>query len=96
MSDLWDELNTWHLDLSITADALDHVLMAIEEPVGLSATAYILRRRLSDLVESFPFPDPFPYCVMPGEDICLADIDDGLTADLDGVPAELLTGGRDD
>lgn len=57
MTDRWDDLNTWHLDLAITADALEHVLMAIEEPVGLSATAYILRRRLADLVEHCPFPD---------------------------------------
>lgn len=65
MSDHWEDLNTWHLDLSITADALEHVLMSIEDPIGLSATAYILRRRLADLVESCPFPDPIPYCVMP-------------------------------
>jgi hypothetical protein len=57
MIDHAERLNIWHLDLSITADAVEHILMAIEEPVGLSATAYILRRRLADLVESCPFPD---------------------------------------
>jgi len=57
MIDHAERLNTWHLDLAITADALEHILMAIEEPVGLSATAYILRLRLADLVESCPFPD---------------------------------------
>lgn len=57
MSDHAERLNTWHLDLAITCDALEHVLMAIEEPVGLSATAYILRRRLADLIQSCPFPD---------------------------------------
>jgi len=60
MSDHAERLNTWHLDLAITADALEHVLMAIEEPMGPSATAYILRLRLADLVESCPFPEAVP------------------------------------
>lgn len=57
MTDPWDELNTWHLELAILADAIGHVLQAIEDPQGLSATAYVLRTRLADLVASCPFPE---------------------------------------
>ena len=57
MSDHIERLNTWHLDLAIVVDAIDHVLTCIEDPVGLSATAYVLRTRLVELVESCPFPD---------------------------------------
>ena len=51
-----DRLNAWHLELSIVADAIDHVLTGIEEPVGLSATAHVLRKNLLDAVERCPFP----------------------------------------
>lgn len=91
-----DRLNTWHLELSILADAIGHVLQGIEEPEGLSATAYVLRSRLADLVASCPFPESAPARIVPAPDLDPDDIDDGLAADLDGVPAELLTGGRDD
>lgn len=57
MSDHAERLNTWHLDLAIVADAIDHVLTCIEEPMGLSATAHVLKNRLVDLVEACPFPD---------------------------------------
>ena len=57
MIDHAERLNTWHLDLAIVADAIDHVLTCIEEPEGLSATAYVLRTRLVELVEACPFPD---------------------------------------
>lgn len=57
MIDHAERLNTWHLDLAIVADAIDHVLTCIEEPEGLSATAYVLRTRLVELVEQCPFPD---------------------------------------
>lgn len=60
MTDQWEALNTWHLDLAILADALGHVLQGIEEPEGLSATAYVLRRRLDELVASCPFPEAAP------------------------------------
>lgn len=60
MNDHWDRLNTWHLDLAIVVDAIDHVLSCIEEPEGLSATAYVLRTRLVELVESCPFPEVAP------------------------------------
>jgi len=96
MSDHAERLNTWHLELAILADAIGHTLTGIEEPEGLSATAYVLNNRLHELVESCPFPASSPARIMPSPDIDLDDIDDGLTADLDGVPAELLTGGRDD
>jgi hypothetical protein len=57
MSDHWDDLNTWHLDLAIVADAIGHVLTCVEDPHGLSATAYVLKNRLHELVEACPFPD---------------------------------------
>lgn len=96
MSDHWDLLNTWHTQLAIVADAIGHILQGIEEPEGLSATAYVLRSRLDELVEACPFPEYTPARIKPAPDFDLSDIDDGLTADLDGVPADLLTGGRDD
>ena len=52
-----DRLNSWHLELAILANAIGHVLQGIEEPEGLSATAYVLRTRLDALVEDCPFPD---------------------------------------
>lgn len=57
MADHWQRLNTWHLQLSILADALDHVLREVEDPPGLSATADVLKKRLFELVDSCPFPD---------------------------------------
>jgi hypothetical protein len=96
MSDQFEALNAWHLQLSIVADAIGHVLRGIEEPEGESAVAWVLRERLADLVESCPFPEPAPARIVPVPDFDLDDIDDGLTADLDGVQADLLTGGRDD
>ncbi len=60
MTDDWDRLNAWHLDLAIVADALGHVLQCVEEPEGLSATAYVLRQRLDELVASCPFPEALP------------------------------------
>jgi hypothetical protein len=57
MNDHAERLNVWHLDLAILADAIEHVLTGIEEPIGLSATAHILKSRLHELVESCPFPD---------------------------------------
>jgi hypothetical protein len=95
MSDHADRLNTWHLELAILADAIGHVLQGIEEPEGLSATAYVLRSRLAELVDSCPFPQS--KAIRPvAEDLDLTDVDLGQPADLDGVPAELLTGSRDD
>ena len=96
MNDHWEALNTWHTQLAILAEAIGHVLQGIEEPDGLSATAYVLHNRLDELVEACPFPDSDWYRKQPSEDIDLSAIDDGLSPDLDGVPAELLTGGRDD
>ena len=95
MNGHWERLNTWHLELSILADAIGHVLQGIEEPEGLSATAYVLRTRLDELVEACPFPGQGRVCPAD-DDLDLSDIDDGLPADLDGVPAELLAGGCDD
>lgn len=60
MIDDWDRLNTWHLELAILSDAIGHVLQGIEEPEGLSATAYVLRTRLDALVASCPFPEAAP------------------------------------
>lgn len=60
MSDHAERLNTWHLELAILADAIGHVLQGIEDPEGLSATAYVLRARLDALVESCPFPEEVP------------------------------------
>ena len=57
MNDYAERLNTWHLDLAILTDAIDHVLSSIEEPQGLSATAHVLKNRLAELVENCPFPD---------------------------------------
>lgn len=91
-----DRLNTWHLELAIVADAIGHVLTDIEDPEGLSAVAYVLRQRLADLVESCPFPGSIQSRIAPAPDFDLADFDGSLPADTEGVPAELLTGGRDD
>ncbi|MBN8764536.1 MAG: hypothetical protein BGP20_00895 [Thiobacillus sp. 63-78] len=60
MTDHADRLSTWHLELSIVADAIFHVLQDIEEPEGASAVAWVLRSRLADLVESCPFPEAAP------------------------------------
>ena len=60
MSDHADRLNTWHLEIAILADAIGHALQGLEEPEGLSATAYVLRTRLAALVESCPFPEAAP------------------------------------
>lgn len=57
MTDHADRLNAWHLELAILADAIGHALQGIEEPEGLSATAYVLRTRLDALVASCPFPE---------------------------------------
>lgn len=57
MSDHWEALNAWHLELAILADAIGHVLQGIEEPEGLSANAYVLRTRLDALVAACPFPE---------------------------------------
>lgn len=91
----WEQLNTWHLELAILADAIGHVLTGIEEPEGLSATAYVLRTRLADLVAACPFPERAKR-IVPDLDFDLDDFDGSLPADTAGVPAELLTGGRDD
>lgn len=56
MTDHAERLNTWHLDLSIVADAIDHVLTCIDEPHGVCATAYVLKNRLLELVDACPFP----------------------------------------
>jgi hypothetical protein len=56
MSGYSERLNAWHLELAILADAIDHVLSGIEEPVGLSATAHVLRKSLLEAVEGCPFP----------------------------------------
>lgn len=60
MNPHWEALNAWHLQLSICADALDHVLREVEDPPGLSAMADVLKIRLHDLVESCPFPEAAP------------------------------------
>ncbi len=52
-----DRLNAWHLELSILADAIEHVLFRMDASDGLSATAYVLKNHLRDLVETCPFPD---------------------------------------
>jgi hypothetical protein len=57
MTEHADHLNAWHLELAILADAIGYVLQGIEEPEGLSATAYVLRRRLDLLVQTCPFPE---------------------------------------
>lgn len=96
MNDHADRLNTWHLQLAIVADAIEHVLTDVDASHGLSAMAYVLKERLQELVENCPFPEAAQARIMPAPDLDLDDIDDGLPADLDGVPAELLTGDRDD
>lgn len=96
MSDHVERLNTWHLELGIVADAIDHFLTDVAGSNGLCATAYVLRNRLGELVDSCPFPESTPARITPAPDLDLSDIDDGLPADLDGVPAELLTGVDDD
>lgn len=93
MNDHAERLNTWHLDLSILADAISHVLTGIEEPEGLSATAYVLQKRLHELVEACPFPGQGRIRPVP-DDFDLDDFDGSLPADTVGVPAELLTGGQ--
>ena len=95
MIDHWHDLNTWHLELAILADAIGHALQGIEEPEGLSATAYVLRTRLDALVEACPFPGQ-GHIRPADDDIDLDDFDGSLPTDAEGVPAELLTGGRDD
>lgn len=96
MSAHWEALNTWHLQLSIVADAIGHVLRDIEEPEGLSAVAHVLNTRLAELVDSCPFPEHAPPKIRPLPDPDLDDFDGSLPADPDGVPSELLTGVLDD
>lgn len=62
----WERLNTWHLQLSILADAIDHVLREVEDPPGLSATADVLKNRLVELVDSCPFPDRLAPVLLDG------------------------------
>lgn len=92
MSDHAERLNAWHLEVSILADAIEHVLTGIEEPQGLSATAHVLKNRLQELVESCPFPGQGRIRPVD-DDFNLDDFDGSLPADTTGVPAELLTGG---
>ena len=95
MNDHAERLNTWHLELAILADAIGHTLQGIEEPEGLSATAHVLKNRLLEMVENCPFPGQGH--IRPADpDFDLDDFDGSLPEDLAGVPAELLTGGRDD
>lgn len=97
MIDHADRLNTWHLELAILTDAIGHVLQDIEEPEGLSAIAHVLKNQLVEMVESCPFPDSDFFKTSPAAPHDLDfDFDGSLPADADGVPAELLTGGRDD
>ena len=97
MNDHAERLNIWHLDLAILADAIGHVLQDIEEPEGLSAVAHVLKNQLAGMVESCPFPDSDFFKTAPAAAYDLDfDFDGSLPADADGVPAELLTGGRDD
>lgn len=60
MNENWERLNTWHLQLSIAVEAVEHVLREVEDPPGLSAIADVLKNRLHDLVESCPFPERHP------------------------------------
>lgn len=91
MNAQFERLNAWHLQLAIVADSIEHLLIEIEEPEGLSATVHIVKLRLRELVDSCPFPDPDPV-----SDFDLDDFDGALPVDDAGVPAELLTGGRHD
>lgn len=91
MSTTFERLNAWHLQLSIVADSIEHLLFEIEEPEGLSATAHIVKLRLRQLVDTCPFPEPDPVSVFD-----LDDFDGALPVDDAGVPAELLSGGRHD
>jgi hypothetical protein len=84
------QLNDWHLQLAILADAIDYVLQGIEEPQGLSATAHVLKNRLQALVESCPFPAGDPSPMFP--------FDDGfMDADLEAevLAVEMRMKGRD-
>lgn len=56
----FERLNAWHLELSIVADAIEHVLREVEDPPGVSATAHVLKNRLHELVENCPFPEAAP------------------------------------
>lgn len=98
MTDHHSRLNAWHLDLAITADAINHTLAEIEEPEGLSATAYVLKNHLIELVESCPFPEMTMLATPPDQALDYDDLSDNFTDDFTGVPVELLsrTGGRDD
>lgn len=96
MTDHWEALNTWHADLGILADAIGHVLTEIEDPVGLSATAYVLRTKLYELVESCPFPDRPLGRIAPVADFDPEDFDYALPVDTAGVPSELLEGAAHD
>lgn len=96
MNDHAERLNTWHLELAIVADAIEHVLTDIDGLHGLSAMAYVLKERLQELVENCPFPEAGQTRIMPVSDLDPDDFDSSLSDDFDGVPAELLTGGRDD
>lgn len=94
MSAYLSQLNAWHLDLAITADAINHTLADIDEPEGLSATAHVLKNHLIELVKSCPFPDlTVQAAMLASEPEQALDYDD-----LSDVPDELLcrTGGRHD
>lgn len=50
-----EQLDSWHLELAIMADAVYEVLTGIEGR-ELSATAHVLKTALVDWVEQCPFP----------------------------------------
>lgn len=52
-------LNAWHLELAITASALENLTLSSELDIlgsPLANLVYILQHRFDDLVESCPFP----------------------------------------
>lgn len=53
----YQQLNAWHLQLSVCGDALKFSIEQLDDiPDGLLSTFGILQERLSHLVESCPFP----------------------------------------
>lgn len=65
MTPHWHALNTWHTELGIVGEAIEHLMREVEDPPGLSSIAYVLAKRLQELVESCPFPESQTFNSQP-------------------------------
>lgn len=51
-----EKLNAWHLELAIAQKAMEHVFTVVEPEESVGCVAHVLRDRLSQLVDTCPFP----------------------------------------